>query len=86
MVIRRVIAQLAARGKAVFFSSPVLEQLDQLSTHLAVIKKGEVIACGSMDEMRAGFGGIGLEQGFMQLTEQVDADAIATGIVAAVAA
>jgi ABC-2 type transport system ATP-binding protein len=86
MVMRRVVARLAERGKAVFFSSPVLEQVDRLCTHLAVIKKGIVVASGSMDEMHAGFGGVGLEQGFMQLTEQVDADAIATEIVAAVAA
>jgi ABC-2 type transport system ATP-binding protein len=85
-VMRCVIAQLAVRGKAIFFSSPVLEQVDRLCTHLAVIKKGVVVASGSMEEMHAGFGGAGLEQGFMQLTEQVDADAIATGIVAAVAA
>ncbi len=86
MVMRSVIAQLAGRGKAIFFSSPVLEQVDRLCTHLAVIRKGGVVASGSMEEMHAGFGGVGLEQGFMQLTEQVDADAIATEIVAAVAA
>jgi ABC-2 type transport system ATP-binding protein len=86
MILRRVIARLAENGKALFFSSPVLEQVDRLCTHLTVLKKGAVVASGSMDEMHAGFGGVGLEQGFMQLTEQVDADQIATGIVAAVAA
>jgi hypothetical protein len=39
-----------------------------------------------MEEMRAGFAGMSLEAGFMQLTEQVDADRIATEIVAAVRA
>jgi hypothetical protein len=53
---------------------------------LTVLKKGAVVGSGSMQEMHAGFGGVGLEQGFMQLTEQVDADAIATDIVAAVGA
>jgi ABC-2 type transport system ATP-binding protein len=86
MVLRRVIARLAENGKAIFFSSPVLEQADRLCTHLTVLKNGAVVASGSMEEMHAGFGGVGLEEGFMQLTEQVDADAIATNIVAAVAA
>ncbi len=86
MVLRRVIARLAGTGKAVFFSSPVLEQADRLCTHLTVLRQGAVVASGSMEQMRAGFGGLGLEEGFMQLTEQVDADAIATDIVAAVAA
>ena len=86
MVLRCVIARLAQHGKAIFFSSPVLEQADRLCTHLTVLKKGSVVGSGSMEEMHAGFGGVGLEAGFMQLTEQVDADAIATDIVAAVAA
>jgi ABC-2 type transport system ATP-binding protein len=86
MVLRRVIARLAESGKAIFFSSPVLEQADRLCTHLTILRKGAVVASGSMDQLHAGFGGVGLEEGFMQLTEQVDADAIATNIVAAVAA
>jgi ABC-2 type transport system ATP-binding protein len=86
MVLRRVIARLAERGKAIFFSSPVLEQADRLCTHLTVLRKGSAVGSGSMGEMHAGFGGLSLEEGFMQLTEQVDADAIATDIVAAMAA
>jgi hypothetical protein len=43
-----------------------------------------VVGAGSMDQMHAGFAGLGLEAGFMQLTEQVDADRIAQDIVSAV--
>src|SRR5262249_46232204 len=86
MVLRQVIGRLAAAGKAIFFSSPVLEQVDKLCSHLVVLKKGAVVAAGTMEEMHAGFGGLGLEAGFMQLTEQVDADQIAQEIVSAVCA
>ena len=86
LVLRCVIARLAAEGKAVFFSSPVLEQVDKLCSHLVVLKRGGVVASGSMEEMHAGFAGLGLEAGFMQLTEQVDADRIAQDIVSAVRA
>jgi ABC-2 type transport system ATP-binding protein len=86
LVLRHVIGKLAAEGKAVFFSSPVLEQADRLCSHLVVLKKGSVVGSGSMEEMRAGFAGLGLEGGFMQLTEQVDADRIAQNIVSAVRA
>jgi ABC-2 type transport system ATP-binding protein len=86
MVLRHVIARLAAEGKAVFFSSPVLEQVDKLCSHLVVLKAGSVVASGSMEEMNAGFAGLGLEAGFMQLTEQVDADRIAQDFVSAVRA
>jgi ABC-2 type transport system ATP-binding protein len=86
LVLRSVIARLAAEGTAVFFSSPVLEQVDRLCSHLVVLKRGAVVGHGSMEEMHAGFAGLGLEAGFMQLTEQVDADRIAQDIVSAVRA
>ena len=86
LVMRHVIAQLAAGRKAILFSSPVLEQADRLCTHLVVLKRGLVAGAGTMDQMRAGFAGLGLEAGFMQLTEQVDADRIAQDIVSAVRA
>jgi len=86
LVLRQVFARLAQSGKAIFFSSPVLEQADRLCTHFAVLKKGAIVASGTMDGMRAGFGGLNLEDAFMQLTEQSDVDRIAGEIVSAVAA
>jgi len=86
LVLRHVFGRLAAEGKALFFSSPVLEQVDRLCTHLVLLKKGSVVASGSMREVQEGFAGLGLEAGFMQLTEQVDADRIAQDIVSAVRA
>jgi ABC-2 type transport system ATP-binding protein len=86
LVLRRVIASLAVQGKAVLFSSPVLEQMDKLCSHMVVLKRASVVASGSMEEMHSGFAGLGLEAGFMQLTEQVDIDGIAQDIVRAVGA
>ena len=86
LVLRRVIGLLAAAGRGVFFSSPVLEQVDQLCSHLVLLKRGSVVASGTMDEMRAGFAGLSLEAGFMQLTEQVDAGRIAQEVLDAVVA
>jgi ABC-2 type transport system ATP-binding protein len=84
LVLRHVIAKLAGDGKAILFSSPVMEQVDRLCSHLVVLKTGGVVAAGTMAEMHTGFAGLGLEAGFMQLTEQVDADRIAQDIVSAV--
>jgi ABC-2 type transport system ATP-binding protein len=86
LVVRRVVAMLAARGKAIFFSSPVLEQVEKLCSHLLVLKKGSVVASGPIEEVSAGFAGLGLEAGFMQITEQVDADRLARNILTAVLA
>jgi ABC-2 type transport system ATP-binding protein len=86
LVLRRVFALLAADGKTLLFSSPVLEQIDQLCTHLVLLKQGLVVASGSIGEMRSGFAGLSLEDGFMQLTEQADARRVAENIFAAVRA
>ena len=86
LVLRGVIALLASQGKAILFSSPVLEQVDQLCSDLVLLKNGSVAAAAPMREMHAGFAGLGLEAGFMKLTEQGDAHRIAHEIVAAVRA
>jgi ABC-2 type transport system ATP-binding protein len=84
LVLRKLIALLARRGKAIFFSSPVLEQMDQLCSHLLVLNRGSVVASGSLEELRAGFAGLSLEAGFLQLTEQTDAESVAENILVAV--
>jgi ABC-2 type transport system ATP-binding protein len=86
LVLRSVVRLLAGQGKAILFSSPVLEQVDQICSDLVLLKAGSVVAAAPLGEMHAGFKGLGLEQGFMQLTEQGDANRIAEEIVAAVRA
>jgi len=87
LVLRRLIGMLAAAGKAVLFSSPVLEQVDQLCSHLLLLRRGEVVAAGTMEQMGAGpeglAGGLNLETRVMQLTEQADAGEIAKDLLAA---
>jgi ABC-2 type transport system ATP-binding protein len=84
MVLRGVIEQLSKLGKAILFSSPVLEQMERLCTHLVVLKRGQVVAAGTMGEVQSAFSGLGLEAGFMQLTEQVDTESVAGEIVHAI--
>lgn len=86
LVLRHVIGLLATRRKAILFSSPVLEQMDRLCSHLIVLNRGSVVAAGTIGEVRESFAGLGLEAGFMQLTEQIDADRVAHTIVDAVSA
>jgi ABC-2 type transport system ATP-binding protein len=85
-VTRELVELLGRRGKAVLFSSPVLEQVEKMCTHLTLLKKGGVVASGPIAEMQAGFAGNSLEAGFMQLTEQVDVAHIAQELAAAVGA
>ncbi len=49
---RNIIKDLASKGKTVFFSSHILEDVRQVSTTIGVISKGRMIAQGTTDEVR----------------------------------
>jgi ABC-2 type transport system ATP-binding protein len=84
LTFRTVVKLLAQAGKAIFFCSPVLEVVDKLCTHLVLLRGGQVVAYGGIDEIRARGLAPALEDAFLQLTEQFDADSRAANIVAAV--
>jgi ABC-type Na+ transport system ATPase subunit NatA len=60
--------------------------VEKVCSHLLVLRKGVVVAYGSIDEIRTGSLLPALEDTFLQLTEQIDADRIAQDILAAVGA
>ncbi len=84
LVMRRLLNLLAESGKAIFFCSPVLETVEKVCTHLVLLRQGELVANGSMEEILASRSA--LEESFFQLTEQVDADGIAGRILGAIQA
>jgi ABC-2 type transport system ATP-binding protein len=84
LVFRKVLGRLAEAGKAVFFCSPVLEVVEKVCSHLIVLRQGEVAAYGSLEEIRRSTSLSALEDTFLRLTEQADAERIADDIFAAV--
>ncbi len=84
LVMRRLLNLLAASGKAIFFCSPVLETVEKVCTHLVVLRQGELVARGTLAEIMASREA--LEDSFFQLTEQMDADAIAGRLMGAIQA
>lgn len=42
------------RGSTIFLTSHVLEIVERLCSHVAIIQKGKLVANGSLDELRAG--------------------------------
>jgi ABC-2 type transport system ATP-binding protein len=84
LILRKVIGLLASEGKAIFFCSPVLEVVEKVCSHLVILRRGSVVAHGSMEEIRSGTLLPALEDTFLHLTEQVDADKVARNILAAI--
>lgn len=86
LVVREAIRLLAQSGRAVFFSSPVLEVMEKLCTHLVILRRGQLVISGTMDEIRASTQFPELERAFLQFTDQVDAGHLAQEIADAVRA
>jgi ABC-2 type transport system ATP-binding protein len=68
-LIKDMLRQLAERGAAVFLSTHILEIAERMCDRIGIINKGELIAVGTMDELRAmGKGETSLEDIFLGLT------------------
>ena len=52
--LKQMLQGMIARGATIFLTSHVLEIVERLCTHVAIINHGELIADGSLEELRAG--------------------------------
>ena len=55
-LVRSVLNQLVASGVTVFLTSHILEIVEKLCTHVAIIHRGSLVAAGSLDQLRRGEG------------------------------
>ena len=68
-MIKDILRQLAERGSAVFLSTHILEIAERMCDRIGIINKGQLIAVGTMQELRAlGKGEASLEDIFLSLT------------------
>ena len=52
--LKAMLQGMIARGATIFLTSHVLEIVERLCTHVAIINRGHIVANGSLDELRAG--------------------------------
>jgi ABC-2 type transport system ATP-binding protein len=52
-LIKDILRQMAERGAAVFLSTHILEIAERMCDRIGIINKGELIAVGTMDELRS---------------------------------
>lgn len=52
MIIREMLAQLAAQGKTIFYSSHIMDIVEKISNRIVLIVKGTVVADGSFEELQ----------------------------------
>ena len=68
MVIKEILAQLAAEGKTIFYCSHVMDVVERICHRIIIIDKGTIIANGSFDELQEMNKGTSLEGIFSKLT------------------
>lgn len=68
-LIKDILRQLADRGAAIFLSTHILEIAERMCDRIGIINQGQLIAVGTMDELRnLGKGESSLEDIFLNLT------------------
>src|SRR6266478_4418386 len=73
--LKALLARMTEHGTTIFLTSHVLEIVERLCSHVAIIHKGRLVAQGSLEELRAGISSeagskITLEQIFLSIVGQ----------------
>ena len=53
-MLKNMLTGMINRGATIFLTTHVLEIVERLCSHVAIISKGRLVAVGSLDELRAG--------------------------------
>jgi ABC-2 type transport system ATP-binding protein len=80
MMLRHLVRMLAARGKAILYSSHILEVVERVCDKVIVLHKGEVVADDSIASLRTLLSRNSLEGVFSQLVIREDPEALARNL------
>jgi ABC-2 type transport system ATP-binding protein len=80
LVLRRLIQELAARGKVLLFSSHELDTVERVSSHVVIVHHGKVVADDSIERLRTLMALPTLEGIFSQLAVEQDTASVSRQI------
>ncbi|WP_353097583.1 ABC transporter ATP-binding protein [Tissierella praeacuta] len=84
MVFKEVLAELARRGKTIFYSSHIMDVVEKISSRIILINNGEIVADGSFSDLKSSSMDGSLEEIFNQLTGFSEHEKIAKDIVSTI--
>ncbi|MDD6267839.1 MAG: ABC transporter ATP-binding protein [Clostridium sp.] len=70
--LKNMMREHAAEGNCVFFSTHVLEVAEQLCDRIIIIRNGEVVFNGTLDELRQAYPGKSLEMIFLEINGEAE--------------
>ena len=77
MMLRYLVRTLASRGKAIMYSSHILEVVEKVCDRIIVLHKGKVVADDSIERLRSTLASNSLEGVFAQLVIREDPEQLA---------
>jgi ABC-2 type transport system ATP-binding protein len=80
LVLRHLVHTLAARGKAVLYSSHILEVVEKLCTRVIVLHRGRIVAQDTVQQLRALMSHESLEDVFAELVLETNPEQTARDI------
>jgi sodium transport system ATP-binding protein len=61
------VKRLRDQGKCILYSTHIMREVEKLCDRVAIVSKGKIQACGTLDELRTKYGQQDLEELFFQL-------------------
>jgi sodium transport system ATP-binding protein len=61
------IKQLRGRGKTILFSTHIMREVEKLCDRVAIMARGKIVACGTLDDLRTMYKQDDLEELFFAL-------------------
>lgn len=86
LVFRKLLRMMADRGKTIFYCSHVLEVVEKVCSHVLILRRGTVLACGPVKEIMADEHLTTLEETFSHLVDDGDAERTAADMMAIIGA
>jgi ABC-2 type transport system ATP-binding protein len=83
LVLKNLIRELGQQGRAVFYCSHVLEVVEQICSHLLILRKGNVLAYDTTEGIRHDVEHSSLEKAFVHMVMEVDTNQIARDVICA---
>lgn len=85
LILRRLVSSLAARGKAVIYSSHVMDMVEKVCDDVVILHKSQVVAHNSVDRLREVANAASLEQAFASIAVDEDVNSIGDELAAVAA-
>ena len=82
LVLRNLLQALAREGKAILYSSHVLEVVEKVCSEVVILYKGRIVAYDTVEHLRALQQRPSLESVFAQLAVPEDTQAVAEQVIA----